>query len=745
MVNRSGDLHPYLWKRIISQLILLMVFSCQAVCQTYTKEDSTKIYSLLSMADNESISGSLDDALRFADEAWMLSRKKRMMRGEGFSSLKVADVMLHKDSTGNITHFFNEAIRIGTQLKDSFMLALANYQLGQYAMRNDRLNDATGYFNKSLSLRFEKAQNSYTAFVYNDIGYVHGLIDEFEKEAYWYLKALRIHEKLEYLEGVATATHNLGSVYAKLGNADKAFEYTREAIAMREKLGDVKGLATCYESLSRLFWNVSLDSASKYQQVAMGYAEKTGLTRLMIKSYDNLSVLMDRRRNKPEALMYIRKSIKLCEEMDDKVGLANKYRWAALLSGDIKDTASAEEYFDKSYSIARQLNNKALLRDYHGTRASYYRRANDFLNAFESQKLYYTYRDSLVSEETETNIIELQTKYETEKKDNEISRLNTEQRIRQLEIEKQRATIAGNKLEALQKENEILLLSQRQQLQDNRIKQQQEELEKQVLLAKNNSQALLLASQDKKLKEEELAGQKKVRNFIILGAVLLSIITVILFNRYKLKKRLEQQNQLLMVRNDIARDLHDEIGSTLTSIKILSEVSRNNFHKDTNKASMLLTRITEQSSQMQQGMSDIVWAIKPDNDKFENMLVRMREFASHTLENRNIIPVFQVDEKVLSQSLDMQQRRDIFLIYKEAINNAAKYSKATRVEIKLMRIKDELSLTIKDNGVGFELKEEFTSNGLKNMKSRTESMSGVFSLITEPGSGTQINARFPAT
>src|SRR5688572_30035817 len=169
------------------------------------------------------------------------------------------------------------------------------------------------------------------------------------------------------------------------------------------------------------------------------------------------------------------------------------------------------------------------------------------------------------------------------------------------------------------------------------------------------------------------------------GIVLFIILGLVLFNRYQLKKKLQQQNELLAVRNNIAKDLHDEIGSTLTSIKILSEVSQSNLQKDQLKTSNLLNKITEQSSQMQQGMSDIVWAIKPDNDKLENMLVRMRGYSSHTLESKNIEALFHVDENVLSQSLDMQQRRDFFLIFKEAVNNAAKYSQATKVEIDISR------------------------------------------------------------
>jgi signal transduction histidine kinase len=740
-----GKLAGNLLVRIIGALSWVILTCPPSHAQSYSGADSTIIYKWLAKADQHSSIGALVPAMEAAIQSLQLSIKKGMLRGEGYAKLKIADVMLEKDSMAGIEKYYAEGWRIGLQLKDSLMMALSQYQQGKFHMRNEHMEEARKFYDKALALKFEKEQSSYAAFVYNDIGYIYGTRDEFEKEAYWYLKAVRIHEKNGYLDGLATSTHNLATVYSKLGDMPKAFEYTRESIAMREKIGDIKGLAICYESLSRLYWKISLDSASKYQQIAMQYAERTGLKRLMIRSYDNLSVLMDRKRNKPEALRYIQRSIELSKELDDQSGLANKFRWAALLSGDMKDTLAAEEYFKLSFEIAASQNNKTLLRDYYGTRASYHRKSNDFKNAFENLKLYYNYRDSLIKDETATNIAELQTKYETEKKDNEIGRLNTEQRIRQLEIEKQKATIAGNRLEARQKENEIKLLSQQQELRDTRILQQEKELESRTLLAKNNQQALQLAEQEKKLKDKQLESQMQVRNFIIGSVVLLSLIAVILFNRYKLKKRLEQETQLVGVRNNIARDLHDEIGSTLTSIKILSEVSKNNLEKDRQKASTLLHKITEQSSQMQQGMSDIVWAIKPDNDKLQNMLVRMREYASHTLESKNILAIFSVEENVLSHSLDMQQRRDFFLIFKEAINNAAKYSQATKVEIKLAKENGNILLTVTDNGIGFITSKETSSNGLKNMKARTDSLQGQISISSMPGRGTQIIARVPAT
>jgi two-component system sensor histidine kinase UhpB len=202
---------------------------------------------------------------------------------------------------------------------------------------------------------------------------------------------------------------------------------------------------------------------------------------------------------------------------------------------------------------------------------------------------------------------------------------------------------------------------------------------------------------------------------------------------------------LLMVRNNIARDLHDEIGSTLTSIKILSQVSHNNLQKDQGKASSMLEKITEQSSQMQQGMSDIVWAIAPDNDKMENMVVRMREYITHTLEPKNIRTNFEVDEALLSKSISMEHRRDFFLVFKEAINNAAKYSGAGLVDIRLSGDNRKIQLAISDDGVGFDTGRITSSNGIRNMRTRTEALNGKFNIQSSSGKGVKLEIEIPAT
>jgi signal transduction histidine kinase len=280
---------------------------------------------------------------------------------------------------------------------------------------------------------------------------------------------------------------------------------------------------------------------------------------------------------------------------------------------------------------------------------------------------------------------------------------------------------------------------------DARIKQQKEELEKQILIANNNKQAFQLSETAKELKDKQLKSQKQLRNLMIGGMALLIILGIVLFSRYKLGRKLQQQREMLEVRNNIAKNLHDEIGSALTSIKILSQVSQNSISKDQQKASTMLGMITEQSSQMQQGMSDIVWAISPENDKLEDLVIRIREFIARTLEPKNIHTVLTVDEPLLTKSLGMEQRRDFFLIIKEAINNAAKYSEASQVDIHLSGDKTNILLSIRDNGIGFDTNSSSSSNGLRNMRARTEALNGVFTLLSAPGKGVILEVSIPQT
>ena len=117
-------------------------------------------------------------------------------------------------------------------------------------------------------------------------------------------------------------------------------------------------------------------------------------------------------------------------------------------------------------------------------------------------------------------------------------------------------------------------------------------------------------------------------------------------------------------------------------------------------------------------MNDIIWVINPGNDKLESVSARMRRFGSTILEAKNIDFHFEGDEILENISLPMNVRRNIYLVFKELINNAAKHSACTFVKVHFRQDQKQIRLSIEDNGKGFELSKSHDGNGMKNIQSR---------------------------
>lgn len=744
-MNSAGKTGYCIFSFLLVTLSLL-IFSTSTQAQTaYTRLDSLHVFALLTKVDKFNAVSEYDSASKYCQLALNVSTQKKFLRGEAHAHIKIADILLNKRQLQAVAAHDSMSLKAGLQLKDSLLIGLSCYQLGLLATYQDRFSEAQTLFNKSLQVYFEKDQSTTTAVIYNDIGYMYGQMSNLDKQMEWLLKAQRLYDINGDLAGTAQTLNNIATGLNEAGRTAEALPYVKRSIEIREKLGNKMSLALIHNNAAQFYMKLdSLDMAIKHQQAGLKYAEQTGLDGNIVHSYITMSLLLNRQKKNAEALEYEKKAIALFEKsVDNKVMLSRRYIAAAILSNSIKDSVGALDYYKKALDLSTAINNRYNLRDIYLHKAIFYKDRKDFYNAYESYKVYVKYKDSIVNTETLGKMADIETRYETEKKDKAIVQLNAEQKIKQLELEKQKAVIAGNLEESKRKQNEIDLLVRSTELQDLKIKQQDEELEKSLLLAKTKEQQLQLAKSEKLLHEKQLQNQKTVRNALIAGTVLILILAGVLFNRFQLKKKLEQQKMLQTVRNNIAKDLHDEIGSTLTSINILSRVSKKHLVGDIEKSSAILENITEQSQNMQQAMSDIVWAIRPDNDLMENMLVRMREYVSHTLELKNIETAFDISPDVMQQPLDMEQRRDLFLIFKEAVNNASKYSRAATVKIQLARNNGSISMTIKDDGTGFDPSRITSSNGVKNMKERATALNGELTIQSSHGRGTCINVEFP--
>ena len=217
----------------------------------------------------------------------------------------------------------------------------------------------------------------------------------------------------------------------------------------------------------------------------------------------------------------------------------------------------------------------------------------------------------------------------------------------------------------------------------------------------------------------------------------LAVTVYLLYSFYRF--RLNQVLRLQVIRNKIASDLHDDIGSTLNSISIYSEVAR----QDAAMHEHALSMIGESSRKIIDAMSDIVWTINPENDNFENIILRMRSLTYNLMRAKNIEHTFHANELLNSRNLSMEDRRNFYLIFKEALNNMVKYSGATKAQILLMEEKNRIKLTVRDNGIGFDTTLQSNGNGLKNMRIRAEEMKALLKIESEKGSGTNIELTLP--
>lgn len=213
------------------------------------------------------------------------------------------------------------------------------------------------------------------------------------------------------------------------------------------------------------------------------------------------------------------------------------------------------------------------------------------------------------------------------------------------------------------------------------------------------------------------------------------------YYRMRLNRILEMQS----TRNKIARDLHDDIGSTLSTIKILSGAAEKKLASDVLQSGKMLHKITESADRMMDAMSDIVWSINPANDSLDNIVVRMREYAARALEPNDIAYKVLADERAMNIKLKTDKRKDIFLLYKEAVNNIAKYAKATEAHISLHVHQNIIELAIRDNGKGFDATATYTGNGLKNIQQRAVNMGGSCQVRSTKGEGTTVHAIIPIT
>jgi signal transduction histidine kinase len=208
--------------------------------------------------------------------------------------------------------------------------------------------------------------------------------------------------------------------------------------------------------------------------------------------------------------------------------------------------------------------------------------------------------------------------------------------------------------------------------------------------------------------------------------------------RYRLARAVE----IATMRTRIATDLHDDIGANLTKIAILSEVTRRQLEGNTEAGDRLST-IARISRESVASMSDMVWAINPKRDTLRDTIRRMRQHAEDVFAGRGVPLEFHAPEGDDRLRIPLDVRREFFLIFKEALNNAVRHSECHTLRVDVDVNESGLHLRVADDGVGFDTNTEAAGNGMTSMRRRAEKVGGTLDVISAPGHGTAVLLSVP--
>jgi len=211
--------------------------------------------------------------------------------------------------------------------------------------------------------------------------------------------------------------------------------------------------------------------------------------------------------------------------------------------------------------------------------------------------------------------------------------------------------------------------------------------------------------------------------------------SVYFFILYNFRQKLKVQS----IRYRLAADLHDEVGATLSSIGMAANMVQRKLGSAQSDVHALLAHIKADSEETIQAIRDMVWTINPENDSPQKLFERMRSLAFQVLTAKEI--ALQFENQTLTNNplkISMEQRRNLYLIFKEAINNIAKHSEATEAYVRISRSTDGLHCLIGDNGIGFDTQQPTHGNGLGNFRGRASESFIELSIDTAPGKGTRL-------
>ncbi|ESU19506.1 Nitrate/nitrite sensor protein, signal transduction histidine kinase [Flavobacterium cauense R2A-7] len=578
------------------------------------------------------------------------------------------------------------------------------------------LDSAIVYGEKALALAHKTKKHKLISQCYSNLGGVYLRKENFKKSEENYQKAIQIRTTNKDFEGVAKAKINIGNVFASKQEYVSATKYFIEAIQYFEGKNDTI-VSLTKGNLGLIFYEMkNFPKAIKYLEESTDFLKKNNMQQGLCHTYLSLGDVYLDKKDTLKALNSYKISLENCKSCKDNLGISTLNQRIGAVHSAKGNSENAKKYYQISEKLLKELNSeieqtnvmlsksedfiqqkkyreayemllqvKKIHKEYHSDRylLETYKKLTLvclYQEMKDSSAFYFNQYASLKDEKLKASVLEqtaeLETKYETAKK---------EKLLLQKEVESKRKTAT------------IIILA---------------------LVAFFIALVGFLIYRQLKLKNQQQQQEFQLKSAIA---------------------QIETQNKLHEQRLAISRDLHDNIGAQLTFIISSVENLKFGFPGIEEKVKTHLSKISDFTQTTIVELRDTIWAMNTNEFKFEDLSSRIYNFIEKAQSVReNIRFQFVIDDNVKEAKFSSLEGINLYRTIQEAVNNAMKYADADAITVHVLREIETIKIEIKDNGKGFDADETDYGNGLYNMKKRIEEIGGTFQLHSEISKGTTV-------
>ena len=532
---------------------------------------------------------------------------------------------------------------------------------------------------KKLSISvLNKAKEELTkASIYNNIGACNRSLGLYKESINYYLKALKIYEVKKDIKRQATVDNNIGLVFGSLEQFDKAKIYHKKSMQLFTQINDKKGLSESYNNLAIVLANQdSLAQSMVYFRKSLKIEEALKDRKGIAESLNNVGSVHYYLGVSDSALYYFEKSAEIERQLKNFSGASESYNNIAEAYLSMKQFSKAKKFIDSAYVLSQKTKVVDVTLDVLENYKIYYESIGDFAQANKKITEFYKLKDSVKEVAKIKDINELETKYQTVKKEK---------------------LIAEKEAENKRKSTWIIVIS---------------------ILSFFSILVGFLIYRQQKLKNKQQEQEFQLKSAIA---------------------QIETQNQLQEQRLAISRDLHDNIGAQLTFvISSVDNLKYGNQISDSRVVNQL-TKISDFTKSTIIELRDTIWAMNNNEFSFDDLRSRIFNFIEKAKSAKEDVQFkFNVDNQLSDTRFTSLVGINVYRVIQEAINNAIKYSDAKNITVEVEKMNNQIEITIQDDGKGFDLETADLGNGIQNMKKRIEDVGGTFELVSAQNTGTKI-------